>query len=264
MVGSADGATDYDGPVGRAYPQGRHTDPRIAARIMAAIGDAETILNVGAGTGSYEPADRELVAVEPSATMRAARPEGAAPVIDAKAESLPFDDDSFDASMACITIHHWDDPAAGLREMRRVTKGPVVILTLDIPHHVNWQRDYFAPLMAIERRRFPSPAEIAPILGRRNRIDTLRTPIDCQDGFVDAFWARPDAFLDPQVRAAQSVWGCLDPGVEEEVIAHLEADLESGVWEAAHGHLRTHADYDGALRLIVDGANVVEDFPRRI
>lgn len=264
MAGSDDGYTDYEGPAGHAYPHGRHTDPRIAERIMAALGDARTILNVGAGTGSYEPADREVVAVEPSATMRAGRPADAAPVIDAKAEALPFDDDTFDASMACITIHHWDDAAAGLREMRRVTTGPVVILTLDIPHHVNWQRDYFAPLMAVERRRFPSPVEIAPILGRRNRIDALRTPRDCQDGFVDAFWARPDAFLDPQVRAAQSVWACLNPGVEDEVITRLEADLESGVWEEAHGHLRVHADYDGALRLIVDGANAAENFPRRI
>lgn len=264
MAGSDDRRTDYEGPAGRAYPRGRHTDPRIAERIWAALEDARTVLNVGAGTGSYEPADREVVAVEPSATMRAARPAAAAPVIDAKAEALPFEDDAFDASMAIITIHHWDDPEAGLREMRRVTKGPVVILTLDIPHHISWQRDYFAPLMAVERDRFPSPAEIAPILGRRNRIDALRTPRDCQDGFVDAFWARPEAFLDQQVRAAQSVWTCLEPGVEDEVIARLRADLDSGAWETAHGHVRTHADYDGALRLIVDGSPAHEDFPRRI
>jgi SAM-dependent methyltransferase len=196
--------------------------------------------------------------------MRAARPEGSAPVINAKAESLPFDDNSFDGAMACITIHHWDDPEAGLREMRRVAKGPVVVLTLDLPHHIAWQRDYLAPLLEADLNRFPSPPEIARILGKRTRIDALRTPVDCSDGFIDAYWARPEAFLDRDVRAAQSGWALLPPGLEDQIIARLSADLESGTWEEQHGHIRAHADYDGALRLIVDDPGVNVDFPRRI
>ena len=124
MTDEAPGRTDYEGPAGEGYTAQRRADPRIAARIEAALGDAVTVLNVGAGAGSYEPAGREVVAVEPSAAMRAQRPEGSAPVIEARAEELPFEDDSFDASMACITVHHWADKEAGLREMRRVTRGP--------------------------------------------------------------------------------------------------------------------------------------------
>jgi ubiquinone/menaquinone biosynthesis C-methylase UbiE len=142
---------------GRGYAQGRRTDLRIAARIHAALGDVRTVLNVGAGTGSYEPRDRWVLAVEPSATMRAQRPVEAAPCIDATAESLPFDDDSVDAAMACVTIHHWPERARGLSELRRVARGPVVVFTFDLAELIGWQRDYFAEAIAIEEPRFGTP-----------------------------------------------------------------------------------------------------------
>jgi SAM-dependent methyltransferase len=124
-------SVDYE-QHGLGYARHRRADPRIAARIHAALGAAATVLNVGAGAGSYEPGDRQVLAVEPSAAMRAQRPPGAAPALDARAEALPFDDDSFDAAMACITIHHWDPPAAGLAELRRVARGPVVVFTFEL------------------------------------------------------------------------------------------------------------------------------------
>ncbi len=146
---------DYD-KCGRTYSRFRRADPRIARAIHAALGDARTVLNVGAGTGSYEPTDRWVLAVEPSATMRAQRPPGAAPATQARAEALPFDDDSVDAAMACVTIHHWEPPAAGLAEMRRVARGPVVVFTFELGCLPAWQRDYLAAGLEIERPRFPS------------------------------------------------------------------------------------------------------------
>jgi SAM-dependent methyltransferase len=209
------------------------------------------VLNVGAGTGAYEPTDRFVLAVEQNAALRAQRPEGSLPAIIAPAESLPFDDDSVDAAMAVLTIHDWQDPAAGLRELRRVARGPVVVLTLDQAHLAKWQREYLAPLISAERQFLPTPAEMAPVLGRRTRIDALRTPKDCADGFIDAFWARPEALLDPQVRASQSSWSHVDEETQQQILARLKHDIDAGVWEAEHGHLRSHNDYDGALRLLV-------------
>lgn len=235
------------------YRAGRHADPRIAARVHAALGDAHSVLHVSAGTGIYEPEGRALVAVEADERLRAARPEASAPVINAQPDRLPFEDDSFDASMSCLAADRWEDPFAVLREMRRVTTGPVVVLTFDFPHLVAWQKDYFAPLVALERAATPTPAEMAPALGRRTRIDALRTPIDCEDGFMDAYWARPEAFLDDAVRAAQPVWAQAGAATTEPIIDRLRADLGSGHWYGQHGHLRSHPDFDGALRLVVAG-----------
>lgn len=236
---------------GRTYAQHRRPDPRIAARIHAALGNARTVLNVGAGAGSYEPNDRWLLAVEPSATMRAQRPPGAAPVIDARAEALPFDEDAVDAAMACVTIHHWEPAAAGLAELRRVARGPVVVFTFELDALPAWQHEYLREGLALERPRFPAIDDIAAALGGRTRVEHIPTPGDCADGFFEAFWRRPQALLDPAVRSAQSMWALLDPDTEQQIVERLAKGLDSGAWDAEHGHLREQHSFDGALRLVI-------------
>jgi SAM-dependent methyltransferase len=236
---------------GHTYARHRRADPRIAARIYAALGDARTVLNVGAGTGSYEPRDRWVLAVEPSATMRAQRPAGAAPAIDARAEALPLADDAVDAAMACVTIHHWEPPWAGLSELRRVSRGPVVILTFELEGLPAWQQEFLHEGLVIERPRFPAIEDIASALGGRTRVERIPTPGDCVDGFFEAFWRRPEALLDPRVRSAQSMWRLLDPDVEARIVQRLASALESGGWDAEHGHLREQDSFDGALRLVI-------------
>jgi SAM-dependent methyltransferase len=236
---------------GRSYSRHRRADPIIAARIHAALGDARTVLNVGAGTGSYEPTDRWVLAVEPSATMRAQRPAVSAPALDARAEALPFDDDSFDAAMACVTIHHWEAPYEGLRELRRVARGPVVVFTFDLDHLPAWQREYLAEAVAAERPRFPAIDEIAGTLGGRTRVESIPVPADCEDGFFEAFWRRPERLLDPSVRASQSVWALLDATTQARIVARLADSLASGAWDAEHGHLRALESFDGSLRLVI-------------
>jgi SAM-dependent methyltransferase len=241
---------DYE-EIGGTYSRHRRGDPRIAARIEAALGDARTVVNVGAGAGSYEPTDRWLLAVEPSATMRAQRPPGAAPALDARAEQLPLDDDSVDAAMACVTIHHWDPQQAGLAEMRRVARGPVVVFTFELEALPAWQLEFLREGVEIERPRFRTVEQVAADLGGEVRIERIATPADCSDGFFEAFWNRPEALLDPGVRASQSLWALLAPGVEEAMVERLRLALESGAWDAEHGHLRRQQTYDGALRLVI-------------
>jgi SAM-dependent methyltransferase len=236
---------------GRDYAQRRRADPRIAAWIEAALGDARTVLNVGAGAGSYEPRDRWVLAVEPSATMRSQRPPEAAPCLAGAAESLPLDDDSVDAAMACVTIHHWGDRAAGLAELRRVARGPVVVFTFELDALVPWQLDHLAGPIAIERPRFGTTDEVAAELGGKVRVESLATPADCTDGFFEAYWNRPEILLDPEVRASQSIWELLGPAVEERIVARLAADLESGRWDEEHGALRGRGSYEGSLRLVI-------------
>jgi len=236
---------------GVGYAGRRRADPRIAARILEALGEARSVLNVGAGTGSYEPRDRWVLAVEPSATMRAQRLADAAPALACTAESLPLDDDSVDAAMACVTIHHWPERARGLAELRRVARGPVVVFTFELDALIPWQLDYFAEPMGIERPRFGTVEEVAAELGGVTRIETIPTPADCTDGFFEAFWNRPEAILDPAVRASQSIWQLVEPGVEERIVARLAADLESGRWDEEHGALREQDSYEGSLRLVV-------------
>ncbi len=209
------------------------------------------MLNVGAGAGSYEPVDRWVLAVEPSATMRAQRPAGSAPAIAARAEALPFDDDAVDAAMACITIHHWEPPEAGLAELRRVARGPVVVLTFALEALVGWQQEFLREGLEIERPRFPSPEAVAEALGGRTRVETIPTPADCQDGFFEAFWNRPEALLDPGVRASQSMWALLPPGVEARIVGRLDDALRSGAWDEEHGYLRAEQSLTGSLRLVV-------------
>ncbi len=236
---------------GRTYAQYRRPDPRIEARIHAALGDARTVLNVGAGTGSYEPTDRWVLAVEPSATMRAQRPAGAAPAIPARAEALPFDDDSVDAAMACVTIHHWESPEVGLAELRRVARGPVVVFTFELDSLPAWQHEYLREGVLVEQPRFPAIADVAKALGGRTRVEAIPTPGDCTDGFFEAFWRRPEALLDPAVRSAQSVWALLDADVEQRIVERLAEALDSGAWDAEHGHLRAQDSFQGALRLVI-------------
>jgi hypothetical protein len=245
------GDFDYEAN-GSGYAARRRPDPRIAALVHAALGDARTVINVGAGAGSYEPADRHVVAVEPSAAMRAQRPHHLAPAIDATAERLPFHDDSFDAAMATVTIHQWSDRDAGLRELRRVSRGPVAILTFDAEALRDfWLHEYVPEVIATERARFPAIDHVVGVLGGEVEVLDVAIPIDCSDGFGEAYYARPEAFLDHDVRAAQSGWVLTDPGAVARGVARLADDLSSGRWDERHGRLRHQAEYVGAMRLIV-------------
>jgi SAM-dependent methyltransferase len=251
MTQALAGDFDYDRH-GQGYARRRRPDPRIAALIHAGLGDARTLLNVGAGAGSYEPADRWVLAVEPSAAMRSQRPAGAAPALAATAERLPFDDAAFDAVMATVTVHQWRDPGRGLAEMRRVARGPVVVLTFDGDELERlWLAEYVPELVAAERRRYPKIADIAAVIGRDTEVIEVPIPIDCVDGFTEAYYARPDAFLDPRVRAAQSAWGFVSAAATTRAVEHLRADLASGEWERRFGHLREQPEFLGSLRLLV-------------
>ena len=219
----------YD-TLGATYTVTRRTEPRIAARIWAALGNAETVLNVGAGTGSYEPPDRYVLAVEPSALMRSQRSPDSAPCLVGSAENLPFDDHSFDAAMAVCTVHHWQDPVAGLREMRRVARRVVVFLfdTSD-PGQFWLTRDYlpeFAALRAV--RVLASPSDLADPIGAR--LEPVPIPWDCADGFFEAYWRRPEAYLDEAVRRGVSVWAAVGPDAEQRAVDSLRDDLASGRW----------------------------------
>lgn len=234
------------------YASRRRADPRIAATIHGALGAARTVVNVGAGAGSYEPEDRLVVAVEPSARMRAQRVSGHLPALDATAEHLPFDDQAFDASMATVTVHQWRDVDAGLREMRRVSAGPVVILTFDGEQLDRlWLFDYFPELFDAERRRYPLLERVRGVLGGRVTVTEVPVPIDCTDGFTEAFYARPEAFLDPAVRACQSAWGFVDAAVVKRGATRLAADLRSGAWDDKYGRLRGQPTFTGSLRLVI-------------
>jgi DNA-binding transcriptional MerR regulator len=221
------GARLYDA-IGGAYTATRRTEPRIAAQVWDALGDARTVLNVGAGTGSYEPPDRDVTAVEPSPVMRAQRPAGAAPCMAAAAESLPFKDQSFDAAMAFSTVHHWHDPIAGLREMRRVARR-VVVLTCDASDSDRFwlNRDYLPEYAGLWAGR-PSLAELAAAIG--GRTEPVPVPWDCADGFYHAYWRRPAAYLDEDVRRGMSIWARVGPDVERRAVRDLRADLASGRW----------------------------------
>ena len=217
----------YD-TIGTAYTVTRRTEPRIAAQVWAALGDARTVLNVGAGAGSYEPSDRAVTAVEPSAVMRAQRPAGAAPCVAAVAESLPFEDQSFDAAMAFATIDHWRDPVAGLREMRRVARR-VVAFTYDAgDSDLFWlNRDYLPEFAGLWDGR-PSLTELAGAIGART--EPVLVPWDCADGFYHAYWRRPEAYLDEHVRRGMSVWARIGPDAEQRAVHSLRTDLASGRW----------------------------------
>ena len=251
------GDFDYE-QHGRAYASLRRTDPRIEAQVHRALGAARSVINVGAGAGSYEPRDRYVLAVEPSATMRAQRPPSAVPAVDAAAEDLPFDDDSVDAAMATMTIHQWHDVRRGLRELRRVSRGPVVVLTVDAPALRDfWLCDYVPEVVAVEEARFPPVDAVVEALTEGSaqvEVDVVDVPNDCVDGFGEAFFARPEAFLDPGVRSATSGLVLTDQAAVRRGVERLEADLTDGAWDRRYGHLRTQAVHRGALRLVRAGA----------
>lgn len=247
--GSA-GDANY-GVIGMGYVNYRQPDPHIADFIVQALGKARTVLNVGAGAGSYEPVDREVTAVEPSASMRAQRPAHLPVAIDAFAEHLPFPDKSFDASMTTFSVHQWADLAAGLREMRRVTRGPVLVLSCDPKAlHRSWLNDYAPEMIAVEARRYPAMDAIADALGRV-RVTSVPIPLDCTDGFSEAYYGRPEKLLDPGARLANSAWSFVDPAMEQRFAETLGEDLANGVWDSRYGTLRTQPFFEGSLRLIV-------------
>ena len=241
----------YD-TIGATYTVTRRTEPRIAARVWAALGDARTVLNVGAGAGSYEPPGREVTAVEPSAVMRAQRPADAAPCVAAAAESLPFGYQSFDAAMAFSTVHHWQDPVAGLREMRRVARR-VVVFTHDTSgtgwHRRFWlTRDYLPEVADLLVGR-PSLTEQASAIGAR--IEPVLIPWDCADGFFEAYWRRPEAYLDDHVRRGVSVWARVGPQAEQRAAGSLRDDLASGRWAERNRDLLALDAAELGLRLLV-------------
>jgi SAM-dependent methyltransferase len=239
----------YDA-IGTTYTVTRRTEPRIAAQLWAALGDARTVLNVGAGTGSYEPPDREVTAVEPSAVMRAQRPEGAARCVAASAESLPFEDQSFDAAMAFATVHHWQDPIAGLREMQRVARR-VVVFTCETTDR-SWRRRFWLTrdyLHEVATSRVGLATELARVIGAR--MEPVLVPWDCADGFFEAYWRRPEAYLDERVRRGVSVWSSVGSEVEQRVVQSLREDLASGGWAERNRDLLGLEAAELGLRLLV-------------
>ena len=239
----------YD-EIGATYTVTRRTEPRIAAQIWAALGDARTVVNVGAGTGSYEPPDRDVTAVEPSAVMRAQRQAGAARCVAAMAERLPFEDQSFDAAMAFATVHHWQDPIAGLREMQRVARR-LVVFTCDTTDR-DWRsrfwltRDYLPEVAA-------SPVglvtELASAIGART--ERVLIPWDCADGFFEAYWRRPEAYLDENVHRGISVWTAVGRDAEERAVHQLRGDLASGRWAERNRDILDLEEAELGLRLVV-------------
>lgn len=248
--GSA-GDVDY-GEIGSTYSRFRRPDPVIAAQIHAALGDAASVLNVGAGAGSYEPLDRAVTAVEPSASMRAQRPAHLASAIDAVAESLPFADATFDASTALVTVHQWSDLERGLAEMRRVTRGPVILLVCD-PDRMQdyWLSEYIPEVREVEARRFPPIARLTAALGGRVEVRPVPVPLHCTDGFNEAYYGRPEAFLEPAARLACSSWSLVPRAAVERFVQNLTRDLASGRWDERHGQWRQTPFYDGPLRLVI-------------
>jgi SAM-dependent methyltransferase len=244
------GAQLYD-TIGATYTVTRRTEPRIAARVWAALGDARTVLNVGAGTGSYEPRDRRVVAVEPSALMRAQRHPDAAPCLPGSAENLPFDDQSFDAAMAFSTIHHWQDPIAGLREMRRVARRVVVFAFDTSDAGQFWlTRDYLPEFAALRACRvLASLPSLARAIGAT--VEPVPVPWDCADGFYEAYWRRPEAYLDENVRRGVSVWAAAGPAAEQRAVRSLGADLASGRWADRNRELLDLDAADLGARLLI-------------
>lgn len=248
--GSA-GDADYS-VIGTGYRRYRQPEPRIAAMIHRGLGDARTVLNVGAGAGAYEPLGREVTAIEPSASMRQQRPAHLVAALDGVAEELPFDDRSFDASMATFTVHQWKDLDRGLREMRRVTRGPVLVLTCD-PSRLSrfWLDDYVPEVTRIEAQRYPAIESIQAGLGDRCEVWPVPIPLDCADGFGEAYYGRPEWLLDPAARRACSAWSFIDAEVEKRFSRRLGSDIADGTWDRKFGHLRTQAQFEGSLMLIV-------------
>jgi SAM-dependent methyltransferase len=240
----------YD-TAGRTYARTRRPDPRIGRLVDEALADAVTVVNVGAGTGSYEPRDRRVVAIEPSVTMIRQRPHDAAPAVLGDAERLPLADASVDAALAVLTVHHWRDQAGGLEELRRVARDRVVVLTWDTAFAGRfWLGEYLPGLVTVHGPRFPPLEVFAAALGP---LDVVPVPVphDCVDGFLAAFWRRPEAYLDPAVRANMSPFDVLSAEEIEAGTARLADDLHSGEWHRRHAHLLALDELDAGYRLLV-------------
>lgn len=238
----------YD-EIGINYAELRRPDRRIARMIESALGSALTVLNVGAGTGSYEPTDRSLIAVEPSLEMIRKRSPEAAKVIQAFADDLPFDDGRFDASMAILTLHHWPDKEAGLREMRRVTRGPIVLLTFD-PSLRPWLTDYLPELATLDEAQMPAMSDYDRWMGPV-KVTPVPVPHDCSDGFLHAYWQRPTAYLDRRIRSGiSSFWAIRDVDLG---LQKLKRDIETGEWKRRYAELLALDVYDAGYRLVVAG-----------
>ncbi|MEO6397575.1 MAG: class I SAM-dependent methyltransferase [Tepidiformaceae bacterium] len=236
----------YD-TIGLNYAQLRKPDPRIAAAIAKALGEADTVLNIGAGTGSYEPADRRVTAAEPSIEMIRKRPPSAARAVQARADDLPFKRDAFDAAMAILTVHHWPDKEAGLREVRRVTRGRIVLLTFD-PSCRPWLTEYVPELAVLDDAQMPAMADYARWLGRVT-IAPLLVPHDCSDGFLYAYWRRPEAYLDAHIRSGSSAFWRI--GDAASGLQRLAEDVETGAWKRRYGDLCALDAYDAGYRLVI-------------
>jgi len=240
----------YDA-IGVGYRARRRPDPRLAAAITQALGETATVVNVGAGAGSYEPTDRSVVAVEPAMTMIRQRSAGSAPVVQASATELPFRDDEFAAALAVLTVHHWPDKARGLDELGRVARRRVVVVTWDPASAGFWLvDDYFTDLVAIDQRIFPAIDDFRRTLGRVE-VRPLPVPHDCVDGFLGAYWRRPHAYLDARVRGAISTFAKVPPGAVESGLERLRRDLADGTWARRHGHLLDRDEIDLGYRLVV-------------
>jgi SAM-dependent methyltransferase len=240
--------------IGAGYAGTRREDPRLRELIHAALGDAETVLNIGAGTGLYEPRDRHVIAIEPSDVMAAQRPRELAPAIRASAGSLPLRDDAVDASMAVLTVHHWDaEQEHGVRELRRVTRGPVVIVTFDpaVSSRMWLVRDYLPEVAALDTGIMPSIERLREWLGGAVEVQTVPVSRDSPDWTLASFWAHPERVMDEHARNGTSGWARMDPAVVRRAVDAVSADLRSGAWDARNGDLRRLREYDAGWRLIV-------------
>jgi SAM-dependent methyltransferase len=243
--------------IGAGYSLTRREDPAISAAIRSALGEARSVVNVGAGAGSYEPDDRSVIAVEPSDVMAAQRPPAIPPAIRASAADLPLRDDSVDAAMAVLTIHHWDDELErGIQELRRVARETVVILTYDpvVSGEMWLMADYLPEVAELDRRIFPPPELLAGWLGGGARIEVVPIARDTPDWMLGSFWAHPERVLDERARSATSGFARMDAEVVQRVVRDVRRDLESGAWDERHGYLRALDAFDAGLRLVVGTA----------
>lgn len=238
--------------IGVGYQLTRRPDPRIADQITKALGDSRSVVNVGAGTGSYEPRTHRVIAIEPSATMIRQRPPGSAPAVRAIAERLPLADGAVDSALAVLTVHHWTDPDEGLAQMRRVAQKRIVVLTWDQGVFEDFWlvREYFPCIGDADRPRAVAIENIVSALGR-GQIFPVPVPHDCVDGFLGAFWRRPGAYLDPRVRSGISAFAAMPPEARDQGLLRLGEDLENGAWENCHRDLLLLHELDLGYRLIV-------------
>jgi len=251
-IGRAADDARYDS-IGVGYAQCRREDAVLYAKIISALGNCQTVVNVGAGAGSYEPRDRTVLAVEPSEVMARQRSPGMPPAIKATADRLPFHDKSVDACMTVLSVHHWHpSQIAGVHEMRRISRERVVIVTIDprISAQVWLMADYLPEVADLDRQVFPLPETICEWLGARTEIEVIPISRDTVDWTLISFWAHPERVLNPAARAATSGFARQPNSVVERVVSHVERDLKSGLWEERYDHLRRLDEYDAGLRII--------------